>query len=254
MTNDPRSLVITGASSGIGEGLALAYAAPGVHLTLTGRDRARLMDIARRCEHAGATVTARLVDVTEQTAMADLINEIDAVHPLDLVIANAGISGGSGGGGEDEAQARAIFEVNFNGVLNTIWPAITVMKARRRGHIALISSIAGLTPMPGAPAYSASKIAVKAYGEALNGALKPFGITVSTILPGFVTSRITAKNDFPMPLLMTPERAAQRIRRGLERGRISIVFPKRLAAIPWLIGLLPPRWRIWILSHAPKKS
>jgi len=251
---DPKSILITGASSGIGEALALEYATSGVHLTLTGRDGARIVNVGQRCEALGATVEAVALDVTERTAMAALIAKADQAHPLDLVIANAGISGGSGDDGETEAQARAIFDINFTGVLNTIWPAIDAMKTRRCGHIAMVSSIAGVTPLPGAPAYSASKVAVKAYAEALNGALRPDGIVVTAICPGFVESRITAKNNFPMPLFMDGPKAARRIRNGLKKQPISLFFPKRLAAVTWLISVLPPCWRVWILSRAPKKS
>lgn len=199
-------------------------------------------------------MNAVIVNVTDQATMSDLITTSDQTQPLDLIIANAGISGGNGGGGEDAAQARTLFDVNFTGVLNTIWPAISVMKERKRGQIAILSSIAGMTPMPGAPAYSASKVAVKAYGEALNGSLRSHGITVTTICPGFVKSRITDQNDFPMPMLMDAAKAAQIIRRGLCKGPVSIIFPKRLAAIVWLIGLLPPNWRVALLSRMPKKG
>ena len=251
---DSKSILITGASSGIGEALALEYAAPGMHLTLTGRDQTRIDDVGQQCADKGATVRAVALDVTDRDGMAALIGKVDQSHPLDLVIANAGISGGSGDDGETEAQARAIFDINFTGVLNTIWPAIDAMKTRRCGHIAMVSSIAGMTPMPGAPAYSASKVAVKAYAEALNGALRPDGIVVTAICPGFVESRITAKNNFPMPLFMDGPKAAQRIRNGLKKQPISLFFPKRLAAVTWLISVLPPCWRVWILSRAPKKS
>ena len=250
---DPKSILITGASSGIGEALATEYAAPGVHLVLTGRNLTRLEDVERHCRDLGADVTAAVLDVTDQAAMAALIAEADAAKPLDLVIANAGISAGTSGEGEDETQARAIFDVNFSGVLNTIWPAITRMKKRGRGQVAVMSSMAGLVPMPGAPAYSASKIAVKAYAEALNGALKPDGITVSAICPGFVESRITAQNDFAMPLFMDAPKAARIIRRGLSEGRVSVIFPRRLAAAAWLAGLLPPSLRVWVLSRTPEK-
>lgn len=250
----PKSILITGASSGIGEALALEYAAPDVHLTLTGRDLARLEDVERRCVERGATISANVLDVTDQQAMRALIEDVDAHHPIDLIIANAGISAGSGGDGENEQQARAIFDVNFIGVLNTIWPAIERMKTRKAGQVAVISSMAGLTPMPGAPAYSASKVAVKAYAEALNGALRPDGITVSAVCPGFVESRITDQNDFPMPLFMDAPKAARRIRKGLAKGRISVIFPRRIAAITWLISVLPPCWRVWLLSRAPKKG
>jgi len=270
---DPKSILITGASSGIGAALALEYAeyaGPGVHLALCGRDPARLEDVGQRCRAMGADVLTAVLDVTVRDAMAAWIQKVDSAHPLDLVIANAGRSGGSGtgkdgdAGGETEDQARAIFQVNFDGVLNTIWPAINAMRAharergRARGQIAITSSIAGMTPLPGAPAYSASKAAVKVYAEALHGALKPEGITVTAICPGFVKSRITDQNDFPMPFFMEASKAAKIMRRDLAKGRthgrVSIIFPWRLAAGAWLLGLLPPCWRVWILSRAPKKS
>jgi short-subunit dehydrogenase len=263
---EPQSILITGASSGIGEALALEYAGPGVSLALSGRDQARLENVAERCRAKGAKVNARTLDVTDQDAMQAWIADVDAAHPLDLVIANAGISAGAGGAlGESETQARAIFSVNLDGVLNTVWPAITALRAHapraeaqraneKRGHIAIISSMAGLTPLPGAPAYSASKAAVKAYGEALNGALKDEGIIVTTIAPGFVASRITDKNDYPMPFFMDAPKAARIIRRGLAKDRVSLFFPWPMAALSWLVSVLPPCWRVWILSRAPKKT
>ena len=252
----PTSILITGASSGIGQALALEYAGPGVHLSLTGRDAGRVAEVGRACQDLGATTTVKVLDVTDQSAMAAFIRAIDALHPLDLVIANAGISTGSSFAqkGESEAQARAIFDVNFTGVLNTIWPAIDAMKLRRCGQIAVISSIAGLVALPGAPAYSASKAAVKAYAEALNGALRGDGIIVTTVCPGFVKSRITAQNPFPMPFLMTSAKAARIIRTGLKKGEMSLFFPWRLAAITWMISVLPPSLRGMILRRAPKKT
>lgn len=253
---DPKSILITGASSGIGEALALDYAGPGVHLALSGRDAPRLESVAARCRAQGAEVAAALVDVASRDAMRAWIEAVDSAHPLDLVIANAGVSAGSGTaqGGESEEQARIIFAVNFDGVLNTIWPAIDAMRGRGRGQIAITSSMAGLTALPGAPAYSTSKVAVKAYGEALHGALKPEGITVTTICPGFVDSRITAQNDFPMPMFMDAPKAAKIIRRGLAKGRVSVIFPWPIAAMTWLMSVLPPCWRVWLLARAPKKS
>jgi len=256
--NTPRSILITGASSGIGEALALEYAAPGLHLALSGCDADRLEAVSKRCQHLGADVSTMIVNVANQADMKAWIQAQDLAHPLDLVIANAGISGGSGNAGETEEQARAIFDVNLGGVLNTIWPAIEAMRPRRSGHIAVVSSLAALTPLPGAPAYSASKAAVKAYAEALNGALKEDGITVTSICPGFVESRITKNNDFPMPLLMSGAKAAKIIRHGLDKGRarhrISLIFPWPMAAISWLIGILPPCVRRWVLLKAPKKG
>ena len=252
---EAKSILITGASSGIGEALALEYAAPGVHLALSGRDGARLNAVAQRCRDKGAQVDARPHNVTDRAAMRSWIETVDSVHPLDLIIANAGRSGGAATrGGENEDQARDILAINFDGMLNTVWPAIDRMRPRGHGQIAITSSMAGLTPLPGAPAYSTSKVAVKAYAEALHGALKKDGITVTAICPGFVESRITAQNTFPMPLLMDGAKAARIIRKGLAKGRVSVFFPWPVAAMTWLISVLPPCWRVWILSRAPKKT
>jgi short-subunit dehydrogenase len=249
-----RAVAITGASSGIGAALAEAFAAPGVFLALSGRDRGRLDAVAERCRRAGADVTISVLEVTDRAAMTAWITDLDSAHPFDLVVANAGISGGTGGRGENEEQTRAIFDVNVTGVLNTVWPAIAAMRKRGRGHIAIMSSIAGFRGMPGAPAYSASKAAIKAYGEALRGWLAAEGVRVSVICPGYVESRMTAGNAFPMPFLMSAGRAARIIKRGIERNRARIAFPWPTAAAAWLLGLLPPAWTDPLLTRLPKKE
>lgn len=233
------SILITGASSGIGAALAQAYAAPDVRLVLGGRNPERLNAVARACRDAGATVAARIADVTDRTAMTEWVTAEDAVRPLDLVIANAGISAGTGGGTEPPEQTRAIFAVNVDGVLNTVLPALECMRPRRAGQIGIVSSVAGFRGFPGAPAYCASKAAVKVWGEGLRGWLASEGIGVSVILPGFVETGMTAANAFPMPFLMPSDRAARIIQRGLTRNRGRIAFPWPTVAAAWLAGALP---------------
>lgn len=235
----PRSILITGASSGIGEALAELYAGPGMFLALTGRDAARLATVAERCRAKGAAVLAETFDVADRTAIASFVARADETVPLDLVIANAGISAGLKGLDALDAHVRAIFAVNVDGVLNTVHPAVACMAARGRGQIAVMSSLAGFRGMPGATAYAASKAAVRSYGEGLRGTLRPSGIRVSVICPGFVRSRMTARNRFPMPFLMDAERAARIIRRGLSRDRARIAFPWRLYVLARLFDLLP---------------
>ena len=191
----PRSILITGASSGIGEALALLYAAPGVFLALTGRDAKRLEAVAETCRQKGARVEARTIDVTDRAAMRDWVLALDRAETLDLVVANAGISGGTGGVGEGEDQAIRIFEVNIFGVLYTIGPLVPLMKARKSGQIAIIASIAGYTGWPGAPAYSASKGGIRLYAEGLRGSLRGTGVRVSVVCPGCVATRMTAVNE-----------------------------------------------------------
>lgn len=251
---DPRSVVITGGSSGIGEALALLYAAPGVALALTGRDAVRLEEVAARCRAKGAAVTTARLDSSDRAGMAAWLAEVDARAPVDLLVANAGISAGTGGGMETEEQARRIFAVNLDGVLNTVHPLLPAMRARRRGQIALMSSLAAFRGFPGAPAYCASKAAVRVYGESLRGDLAAEGVGVSVVCPGFVKSRMTAVNRFPMPFLMETEAAARVIRRGLERNKARIAFPLPMAASVWLLSLLPPGWTDGLLVQAPRKG
>ncbi|MGC2855689.1 SDR family NAD(P)-dependent oxidoreductase [Novispirillum sp. DQ9] len=234
-----RSVLITGASSGIGAALAREYAAPGVRLALCGRDAVRLEEVAAACRATGAEVAACVLSVTDAEAVAAWVAEADAAAPLDLVVANAGISAGTGDGSESAEQTRAIFAVNVDGVLNTVLPALAPMRARRRGQVAIVASVAGFRGLPSAPAYCASKAAVKAWGEGLRGWLAGDGVRVSVILPGFVESRITAANRFRMPFLMPAEKAARLIRRGLERDRGRIAFPWPTVFGAWLLSVLP---------------
>lgn len=250
-----KSVLITGASSGIGEALALHYAAPGMFLALSGRDEGRLEAVANNCRAKGAAVEMAILDASDRENMAGWIEDMDATHPLDLVIANAGISGGTGGvmNGEPAHQARRIFEVNIMGVINTVEPSLPFMIARGKGQIALVSSMAGFRGFPSAPAYSASKGAVRFYGEALRGALSATGVKVNVIMPGFVKSRITDANDFPMPFLMEADKAALIIARGLAKnqGRIAFPLPTYLGA--WFISILPDSIAQKLLGKFPAK-
>ena len=133
-----RSILITGASSGIGRAVAVEYAAPGVRLVLVGRDTARLEQAAERCRDKGAEVETALVDVRDRQAMHDFIRAADAKAPLDLVLANAGINTGlpAGALAEDPEAVRGILSINLIGALNTVEPIIEPMCARGRGVIA----------------------------------------------------------------------------------------------------------------------
>ena len=197
--------------------------------------------------------------------MAEWIAATEAERPIDLVIANAGISAGSGGRGERAEQVRKIMAINVDGVMNTVLPAIEAMRAReptrpdgaptsKRGQIALMSSLAAFRGFPGAPAYCASKAAVRCYGEAMRGELHHLGIEVNVVLPGYVRSRITERNTFPMPMLMEAEPAARRIRRGLERNRARIAFPLPMYWLARLLAGLPLWMTDPLLRKLPKKA
>lgn len=209
--------------------------------------------VAEACHKAGASVMPARVDVTDAAATIHWIETADDTAPLDLVIANAGISGGTFGGGESHGQASAIFATNVAGLVNTVHPAADRMRRRGRGQLALMSSLAGFRGLPGAPSYSASKAAVRAYGDALRGRLRHDGVTVSVICPGFIRTPMTDVNGFPMPFLMEVEDAALRIRQGLARGRSRIAFPWPLYAAVRLAAILPPPLSDPIFGRMPEK-
>ena len=238
---DPRSILITGASSGIGAALARAYAAPRTRLAICGRDAARLAAVANLCRERGAEVIETCLDVTEAPAVAAWIQKVDRASPFELVIANAGVQGGlwRDGAGETLGELHRVMEVNFGGVSNTIHPVLPAMRGRRRGQIALIASLAALRGLPYSPGYCASKAAVRIYGEALRSWLAPEGIDVSVVLPGFVETRLSHTVAGPKPLILPPERAARIIRRGLAKGRRQIAFPYPLYLGMQLMRALP---------------
>ena len=149
---NPRHILITGASSGIGEALALFYAKENVTLFLCAQNINRLKDVARRCREKKAEVFAERVDVTDQAAMENWISRCDQIAELDLVVANAGVSAGPGKTGESSEMTRKIFSVNVGGVLNTVLPALEKMSPRHTGQIAMLSSLAGYRGLPSAPA------------------------------------------------------------------------------------------------------
>lgn len=250
-----KNILITGASSGIGHALALHYAKTGTRLLLTGRDKARLDLVAAQCRQKGATVSTSTIDVTDAMGLKFQIETWDNETPIDLVIANAGISGGTGKKTEDTGDlVRQIFDINVTGTINTIHPLIPRMVKRGHGQIALMSSMAGWRGLPNAPAYSASKVAVRAYGEALRPLLKKNGVGVSVIFPGFVKTALTDANTFKMPFLMQAEQAAAHIRHGLERNAARIGFPWQMLILSRTIAFLPLAIGDYILLKAPKKN
>lgn len=245
----PAHLLITGASSGIGAALALAYAAPDVRLALFGRDEPRLRQVAEACRTKGALVAAILADVADAEVMAQATILVDDAYPLDLVIANAGVSGATIGG-----SVERLFAINVMGVIHTVEPLLPRLIARGRGQIALMSSLASFVNRPGTAAYCASKAAVRVWGEGLRERLLPQGVDVSVICPGFIDTPLTRRNPFPMPQLMTVEAAATLIKQRLAQGQARIAFPTALYWGARLAGLLPTPWQHRATARWPGKE
>lgn len=241
----PRTVVITGASSGIGRALARHYAREGARLGLLGRDPARLEETCAECRKAGAGVRSGVLDVRARDELAAWLGDFDAAWPIDLLIANAGIMVGSPGNGEVEAaeDSHRVIEINVIGVLNAVHPVLPRMIARGQGQIAIMSSLAGFIPLADAPSYCASKAAVLSYGLGLRGAVEGKGIRVSVVCPGYVDTPMIAQETGWQPFKMSAEAAAEQTVRGLAANRAVIAFPSVLATMSWIGGQLPDRAR-----------
>lgn len=236
---DFRCALITGASSGIGAALARELVVGGAHVVLLARRAEKLAELA---EELGAdAVTAIPVDVTDPGALERAIERADAEAlargvPLDLVIANAGIAESGLKEGSPEDGADEIFRVNAAAAIRTLELGRRAMAPRGRGHLAVVSSLAGLRGLPGAAAYCASKAAVRAYAEGMRFDLRAEGLGITDVCPGFIRTPLTDRNRFPMPFLMDPGPAARRIVLGLRRRRRTLTFPRRLAW-PWSLAV-----------------
>jgi len=237
----PQSILITGAAGGIGAALARVYAGPGISLFLGDTDAARLTALSEECRARGAEAHGTRVDVTDQAAMADWIQAADKIKPLDLVVMLAGVSYGSAEQEETPEETRRTFAINLDGMLNTIEPVLPIFRQRQRGQLALMSSHGACRGFPIAPSYSATKAAIRVYGEGLQARLRRENIFVSVIIPGFVETPFTEKNAFPMPFRISAPRAAKIIQRGLARGLPRICFPGPINAAVYFLALLPRR-------------
>jgi short-subunit dehydrogenase len=249
---DPSTILITGATGGIGAALARAYAQPGRTLILHGRDMSRLASLTGECELRGARVHNVSFDLRDATNAISLLRDLSSEHAIDLAIVSAGVSPATREGfeAEDWAVAKAILAVNLDGAIATVAGVLPAMQRRGFGQIALVSSLAAYFGLPITPIYCASKAALKAYGEALRGWLASQGIAVNVVLPGFVRTRMSDGFPRAKPFLMSPERAATLIRRGLGRNRGRIAFPRRLALAMWFLSVLPAALSQWMVRAA----
>ncbi len=251
---NPQNILITGASSGIGRALAIGYSKPNINLFICGRNEENLLQTKTICEKLKAKVFIKILNVCDQLASKNWIDEVEENFALDLVIANAGISAGTAKGTESFAQVKEIFDTNIYGVINIIHPAIEKMLIRKKGQIAILSSLAGFRGLPSSPAYSASKSAVRVYAEGLRGNLSKFGIDVNAICPGYIKSNMTAQNNFYMPFLMEVDDACKIIIDQLAKNKSRIAFPFGLYFIVWLASLISTKITDPLFARLPSKN
>jgi short-subunit dehydrogenase len=246
-----RTIAITGASSGLGAAMAFEFASPDVTLALAARRQELLEQVREVCVARGARVTCACVDVCDAQQVEEWVASTDRAFPIDLAIANAGIFSGHGPSGEIEDGPGFSLQIgtNLSGTIAMASAAARRMRQRGHGHIALISSLAALLPLADAPSYSASKAGILAYGEALREYFAASGITVSVILPGHIATAQTLLHAGPLPGILTAGKAAQIIRRRLEKGETFIAFPRRMLWLVRLSRLLP--WRVRARVNQP---
>jgi NAD(P)-dependent dehydrogenase (short-subunit alcohol dehydrogenase family) len=237
-----RVVWITGASSGIGQEVALQLARAGCVVAISARSVDKLAAVAA----LSPNVRPYPLDVTDRAAVAATVQRIEAeLGAIDLAILNAGVWQPMGADDFDAEKCAQSMQVNYVGLANGVEAVLKPMISRRRGHLALVSSVAGYRGLPKGAAYSPSKAAVIALAESLQPDLVRHNVTVSIINPGFVDTPMTRVNKFPMPGLLTVEDASQRIVKGLLAKRYEIAFPFALKASLKLARMMPNGWFLW---------
>jgi short-subunit dehydrogenase len=225
---------LIGASEGLGRALAGLLAAEGAHMILSARNADRLEALAATLPHARALP----MDVTDSTSVRAAVARLG---DIDGVIYCAGAYEPMRAQDWNVDQALKVSEVNFTGALRCLGPVVPGMAARGTGHIVLIGSLAGFRGLPGAIGYSASKGALMQLAENLFMDLRGTGVKVQQINPGFIKTRLTEKNSFDMPFILSAEDAAARTLKAMETRRFATSFPWPMAAFFRLGSVLPIR-------------
>ena len=224
---------LVGASEGLGRALAANISAVGSELILSARNEERLEELASTLPGPARVLPCDLASRESIDAIAPDLGTIDGV------VLMAGYYEPMTADAWDADTAEKMCDINLTGAVRALGVAIPLLLARGSGHIAIIGSLAGLRGLPGNIGYGASKAGVMHLAECLRLDLDPGRYKVQVINPGFIDTRLTRKNDFNMPFLMTAEDAAHRTRIAMERNAFRADFPRRLAVLFWTLGLLP---------------
>lgn len=238
--NKPRIAWVTGASRGIGYAVARALASQGWSVAASARNVADLDGLAAACAKSPGSVIPFSLDITDEEAAVHTVAQIETqLGPISLAILNAGTHEPVDGRALSVPPFRRLMEINYIGTVNCLVPVSERFVARGGGRIAVVASLAGYRGLPTASAYGASKAALINMCEALREELRPAGVLLSVITPGFVRTPLTDQNSFPMPFLIDVDAAAQRIVRGLATDRFEITFPRRFSYLMKLLRIVP---------------
>jgi short-subunit dehydrogenase len=241
-----RTAWITGASTGIGREVAVQLARRGVRVIAAARSAEKLRQLAS----LQMNIEALELDVSDRPAVAAAFALLLArLGPPDLVILNAGIWQPMGAADYDAGKAAQSMAVNYVGIANCLEALLPAMTTRGTGHIALVSSVAGLRGLPKSAAYSPTKAALINLAECLEADLAGFGIKTSLVNPGFVETPMTSVNKFPMPFMIKADDAASRIIAGLAKGKYEITFPWQLAGFMKMARLAPNWLFLWYVRR-----
>ncbi len=229
---------LVGASTGIGAAAAARLHALGATVVVSARSAAGLQALC--ATHPGMHALA--LDVTDAPAAQAAAQQLLAQHGrLDLVVYCAGHYKAMHTDAFDLAEHKRHLAVNYEGALHVLAAVLPVLRAQRSGHISLVSSVAGFRGLPQSLAYGPTKAALTHLAEVLHLDLKPQGVGVSVVHPGFVDTPLTAHNAFAMPALISPAQAAEEMLKGWRRGEFELHFPKRFTCWMQLLRVLPNR-------------
>jgi short-subunit dehydrogenase len=243
-------VMITGASSGIGRGLAVELARGGARLGLVARRADVVQEVVREIESVGSQALALPADVQDAGSLAAAADKLRAEFgPIDILIANAGIGPTRDAAEIDAAEIAGVINVNVIGATNSAAAVIPEMVKRSSGQLVVISSLAAYRGLPKSAAYCASKAAVSAFFESLRLDLAPKGIAVTIIHPGFIKTPLTAGRDAQMPFMMELDDAVKKMTRAIEKRRKCYSFPWQLATIV-RAGMIMPIWMYDQISRA----
>ena len=236
--HDQKIAWVTGGGTGIGKALSLALDREGWQVVISGRTEQKLQAV----KELGRSISYRVLDVTDQALHQQVYDDIcEELGIPELVVLNAGDYTPMPLEEFDIDLVYRLNRVNYLGVMNGLACILPVMQSKQSGQILLMSSVAGYRGLPDAAPYGATKAALINFAEALHTPLKQQGVLLRVVNPGFVTTPLTAQNDFSMPVEITAEEAADRIISALDNESFEITFPKRFTYILKLLECLPYR-------------